>query len=580
MSNHHIQPWQSKSPRKACENALADHMPIVFTLCRAFSLSFPSGVLLLLFLMGVALQGAACVLDGVGRRISLKVNMLLLAPLASGQVLVQFLTDVARAVEIAVAAEVTQRQAQYKASAAMRVQMREQLELAIRKKVAEKVRLDALTAFIDKLLADKPQEADFVDFEQKLIVRNQHVADHELAIEQARIDADAEAVKLHRQELKRLRADEPVSYETATRNWARKFDPAVRQRDEFGDVGAELAVLNDSVAELNLREQAELEPVEPKVVYANVPIPAMCKSVGTGWPVAIGLLSGSTVLKALCRHMTPFVDMSGGRMLSKYAGGSVVTSFFATTPQDVFERDFKALGQDAAAVSGAFLVSSDANVEGFDGAMTLTESMSLPAIKETIVKMAVDRTIAMMGAGFQQTEYSLSAEALCVLAGIDETIHRVRHGEPIHPAQDALLANMPQTICAVAGLLHAWNPNGTALQAEAVDRATSICRYFNEVFGAVVVPPPEELAWALMLRNVLCRIVVKKVSREDKNAYVMAISTILNKASSIGMTRAQIRRAIDFMLREGWAKLQDHKTDDFDEILVLDQSRFGGTSVR
>jgi hypothetical protein len=112
-----------------------------------------------------------------------------------------------------------------------------------------------------------------------------------------------------------------------------------------------------------------------------------------------------------------------------------------------------------------------------------------------------------------------------------------------------------------------------------VDRATSICRYFDAVFGAVVVPPPEELAWALMLRNVLCRIVVKKVSREDKNAYVMAISTILNKASSIGMTRAQIRRAIDFMLREGWAKLQDHKTDDFDEILVLDQSRFGGTSA-
>ncbi|KGE09810.1 hypothetical protein LA03_14005 [Burkholderia gladioli] len=579
MSNHNIQPWQSKSPRKACENALADEIPIVFTLCRAFNLSFPSGVLLLLFLMGIALQGAACVLDGVGRRISLKINMLLLAPLASGQVLVQFLTDVVRAVEIGVAAEVVQRHAQYKASAATRVQMREQLELAIRKKVVEKVRLDALTAFVDKLLADKPQEADFVDFEQKLIDRNQRIADLELAIEQARIDGHADAVKLHRQELKRLRAAEPASYETAMRNWERKYEPAVRQCDEFGDVSGELAALNDSLAELNLREQAELEPVEPSLVYANIPIPAMCKSVGTGWPVAIGLLSGPTVLKALCRHMTPFVDMTGGRMLSKYAGGSVVTSFFATIPQDVFERDFKALGQDAAAVSGAFLVSSDANVEGFDGAMTPTESMSLPAIKEAIVKMAVDRTIAMMGARFQPTEYSLSAEALSVLAEIDETIHRVRHGGPIHPAQDALLVNMPQTICAVAGLLHAWNPNGAELQADAVDRASSICSYFDVVFGAAVVPPPEELAWAQMLRVVLCRIVAKKVSRQDKNAHVMAISTLLNKASSIGMTRAQIRRAIDFMLREGWAILQDHETDDFDEILVLDRTRFGATSA-
>lgn len=554
-------------------------MPIVVTLCRAFSLQFPSGVLLLLCLMSIAFQGAACVVDGVGRRIPLKVNTFLLAPLATGQILVQFLTDVVHAVEIAVAGEVTKRHAEYRANEALRLQMREQLEAATRKKVAEKVRRDGLCALIDRLLAGKPQEADFADFQQKLIARNQHIADLDQAIEQARIDGDVEAVKLHRQELKRLRAEEPVSYETATRNWERKFEPAVRQRDEYGDVDAELAMLNDRLAELNLREHAEIEPVDPKQAYANASIPAMYKSVGAGWPVANGFLSGPTVLKALCRHMTQFVEMTGGRMLSKYAGGSIVASFFATVPQEAFERDFKTLGHDAAAVAGAFLVASDSKDDGLDGPMTLTESTNLPGIREKIVKFAVDRTIATMSASFRRTEHSLDTEALTVLAGIEDQLYRHRRGAPIHPAQDALLVNMPQTICSVAGLLHAWWPTKMEVPAHAVRRATSICEYLADVFHAAVVPAPEVLGWAQVLREVLCRIVAKKVSRGDEKAYVMAVSTILNKSSLIGLTRGEISQAIAFMRHAGWVSSEHHDADDFDEILVLNQAQFGQMSA-
>lgn len=577
--NNNIQPRpQPESPRKACESALAELMSIVVTLCRAFGLRFPSAVLVLFSLMGIAFQGAACVVDGVGRRIPLKVNTFLLAPLATGQVLVQFLTDVVYAVESAVAAEVTRRQAEYKAGEAMRAQTREQLEAAIKKKITEKVRLDALNALIVRLLAEKPEEAEFADFEQKLIERNQRIADLELAIEQGRIDGDAEAVRLHQRELKLLRADEPPSYATATRHWERKFEPAVRQRDEYGDVDAELAQLNDSLAELNMLGQAEIEPVEPKQAYVNVSIPTMCKSVGTGWPNAMGFLSGPTVLKALCKHVTPFGEMIGGRMLSKYAGGSVVTSFFATAPEDAFERDFKALGQDAAAVTGAFLVASDSKEAEPDAGVNLSKPISLAEIKERIVKMAVARTAAMMAKGFQQTEYSLDAEVLTLLAGIEEQIQQFRGGTLLHPAQDTLLVHMPQTICSVAGLLHAWRSTGAALPAHAVQRANDICNYFAEAFCRAVVPPPEELGWAQMLRDTLRRIVTKKLNRRDPNAYVMAISTILNKSSSIGLTKAQIRRAIDFMLREGWAGLQDHHTDDFDEMIALDHFLFGPTS--
>ncbi|WP_186023166.1 hypothetical protein [Burkholderia gladioli] len=577
--NNNIQPRpQPESPRKACESALAELMSIVATLCRAFGLSFPAAVLLLFSLMSIAFQGAACVVDGVGRRISLKVNTLLLAPLATGQMLVQLLTDVVHAVEIAVAGEVTKRHAEYKAGEAMRVQTREQLETAIKRKIAEKVRVDAWNGLIARLLAEKPQEADFADFEQKLIARNQLVADHELAIEQGRIDGDAEAVRLHQRELKLLRADEPPSYATAMRHWERKFEPAVRQRDEYGDVEAELAQLNGSLAELNMREQAEIEPVEPKQAYVNVSIPTMYKSVGAGWPSAIGLLSGPTFLKALCKHVTPFGEMTGGRMLSKYAGGSVVTSFFATLPEEPFERDFKALGQDAAAAAGAFLVASDSKEVEFDAAMNLSESVSLAEIKETIVKFAVAKTVAMMATGFQQEEYPLSAEALSVLAETEEAIRQFRRATPLHPAQDTLLVNMPQTICSVAGLLHAWRPTGATLPAHAVQRANDICNYFADVFCRAVVPPPEELGWAQLLRDTLRRIVAKKLNRRDPNAYVMAVSTILNKSSSIGLTKAQIRRAIDFMLREGWAGLQDHHTDDFDEMIALDHFLFGPTS--
>lgn len=528
----------------------------------------------LLVKLCIAVQGAAYVVDDQNRRIPLVFNLLTQVPWATGTALMQELAGLLTQIEIATTAPTNKRFMHFLANREMRAEALREMKMSIKVATAKAARCKALAAQLDLLDAQKPQEDDYEDFPSKLLSWEKQVAELEIAYEQAKAEGDTVLAKALFKELRDKRANPPQSYETAFERWRIKHAPIAAQYALLDGADAELCRLNAELVELLAAKAREREPAAAKLLYRNTPIPPLLKALGSGWPVGMAVYDADLLPRMLVKHAAAVADACDAGIVSVHAPGRVQPGFVGTTTPGSIVREVKALGQSAATLALFHVVSDSPEIAS--GQVELpADSECLARFDRHIVEMAVTNVLAMMQDDFVPAEITLSGEAAEMLASARGELHARRTGDALHPMYDAYLARMPQSLCQVAGLLHPGRNEHGPLTAETMRTAIETCLALTDEFKRAAVPAPEipesvRLAWTL--RHALYGHVDQQMQADAKQPFHIALSTLCNKTASVGMSRAQIRRAAFAMRDLGWVSIEP---DGLDQTIKMDPHCFG-----
>lgn len=528
----------------------------------------------LLVKLCIAVQGAKYVVDDQNRRIPLVFNLLTQVPWATGTAMMQELAGLLTQIEIATAAPTNARCMHFLADREMRVEALRLIRMSIKGATANAARCKALSAQLDSLDAQKPKEDDYEDFPSKLLSWERQVAELEIAYGQAKAEGDTVLVKALSKELCEKRANPPQSYETAFERWRVKRAPIAAQYALLDGADTEPGRLNAELAELLAAKAREREPAVVKLLYRNTPIPALLKALGRSWPVGMAVYDPDVLPRMLVKHASAVADACDAGIVCLHAPGRVQPGFVGAATPGSIVRDVKALGQSSATLALLHVVSDSPEMASGE-----VEPPADPAYQawfdRHIVEMAVANVLAMMQDDFVPAEITLSDEAAEMLVRARGELHARRTGDALHPMHDAYLARMPQSLCQVAGLLHQGRKGRGPLTAETMRIAIEMCLTLAGEFKRAAVPEPEmpeseRLAW--MLRRALYGHVDKQMQVGAAKPFRIALSTLCNKASSIGLSRAQVRRAAFAMQDLGWVCIVP---DGLDQVVEMDQHLFG-----
>lgn len=528
----------------------------------------------LLVKLCIAAQGAAYVVDDQNRRIPLTFNLLAQVPWATGTALMQELAGLLTQIEIATAAPTNMRLMHFLANRETRAEALSQTKMSIKVAIAKAARRKALKAQLDTLDAQKPKEDDYEDFPSKLLSWEKQVAELEIAYEQANAEGDTVQAKALSKEQREKRTSPPQSYETAFERWRIKHAPIAAQYALLDGADAELCRLNAELADLLAAKASEREPAVPKLLYRNTPIPAWLKALESGWPVGMAVYEADLLPRMLFKHAAAVAGACDAGIVSLRAPGRVQPGFVGTATPGSIASEAKALGPSAAVLALLHIV-SDSPQAASGQVEPPADPACLAWFDQHIVEMAVTNVLAMMQDDFTPAEITLSGEAAEMLLSEREVLHAHRTGDALHPMYDAYLARMPQSLCQVAGLLHQGRNEHGPLTAETMRVAIETCLALTDEFKRAAVPAPEipesvRLAWAL--RYALYGYVDQQMQAGAKQPFHIALSTLCNKSASVGMSRAQIRRAAFAMRDLGWVSIEPN---GLDQMIKMDPHCFG-----
>jgi|GEM_PF-2944068 len=528
--------------------------------------------------MSIAVRGSACVIDDQNRRIPLAFDLLMQAPPATGMALTAELADLLTQIEISTQAATNWRRLNFVAKREMAAEALRQVKASVKVAIARAARRKMLRAQLDVLESQKPKPEDFRDFLSKLTSHEKQAAELEIAIEQAKAEGDATRAKVLSAELREMRANLPRSYETETERWRARYDPVATQHALLDGADEELGRIEAELAELLSARAREREPSEPKLLYRNTQIPAVLKALGSGWPVGMAVYDADVLPRMLVKHAAAVASACDvGSTPWHPARRRVHLGLVGMATPGAIKREVKTLTRSATALALLHVV-ADSPDAASDQIGPSADLDSLARFDQSVVEMAVANTFAMMRDDFMPTEIMLSREAATMLANERGKLHAYRTSQDLHPVHDAYLARMPYALCQVAGLLHLWRNGQGPLMVETMQIAIDLCMTLAGEFERSVVPAPEtpeneRLAWAL--RRALYGHVDQQMQANAPQPFRVALSTLCNKASRIGLSRAQVRRAAFTMRDLGWVRIVP---DGLDQMVEMDPHLFGQTS--
>ncbi|MFM0526416.1 DUF3987 domain-containing protein [Paraburkholderia strydomiana] len=566
-----IAPAQPESAAWVSLSALND---VVRAQCARHGINSTVSKAFLLAKLCIAAQGTAYVVDDQNHRIPLAFNLLAQVPWATGTALMQELAGLLTQIEIATAAPTNMRFMHFLANREMRAEALSQTKMSIKVAIAKAARRKALEAQLDTLDAQKPKEDDYEDFPSKLLSWEKQVAELEIAYEQAKAEGDTVLAKALFKELREKRANPPQSYETVFERWRVKHAPIAAQYALLDGADAEPGRLNAELAELLAAKAREREPAVAKLLHRNTPIPALLTALESGWPVGTVVYDVDMLPRMLVKHAAAVAGACDAGIASLRAPGRVQPGFVGTATPGSVVREVKTLGPSAAVLALLHIVADSP-----EAASGQVEPSADPAclawFDQHIVEMGVAKILAMMQDDFTPAEITLSGEAAEMLLSERRALHAHRTGDALHPMYDAYLARMPRSLCQVAGVLHQGRNEHGPLTAETMRIAIETCLALSDEFKRVAVPAPEipesvRLAWTL--RHALYGYVDQQMEAGAKQPFHIALSTLCNKTASVGMSRAQIRRAAFAMRDLGWVSIEP---DGLDQVIKMDPHCFG-----
>jgi Protein of unknown function (DUF3987) len=528
--------------------------------CAEFGIGDQTSTLLLLVRIGLANQGAAFVIDDKGRRIPLSINATLLVPQTTARLLLPLLRGPLAEAETVLAETTKSGHAVFESRLLVHSAQRRQLALDLKRAATDVARYRSLSAHLAKVRTREPQEEAYQDLDERLAAHRTRVAGLEARM-QAKTAGDSEVVKAYGQELRAARREEPQSYAAEHGRWQALSDPITNELARLeGAVEAE-ACLRDAFA-----AHIASEPKKPEVstlVFVDASPSEIRKSFGmvTARVGATAVFTTESAVRSLGRQSDIVVELSDGP-----ARGAdwIPFNFVVASPATAFIRDVKALDDDHDGLLSLMHIVADPRYGGVSLGATARDLEVLEVFDQATRTKLREKTLAMVDDGWEAQAIALTDEAASLLAATSESLRVLLSANQVPSTLHAYLARVPRYICQVAGLLYLARDETGPISVRTLQNAIDVCRWLADEFERAVSPPakaPPEYADAWQLRQVMQNYISRCVQCEKQCPLSIALSVLCAKSASIGLTKARIRRAVEFMHGAGWIRLRQEGLD-------------------
>ncbi|CAN0617961.1 conserved protein of unknown function [Burkholderia multivorans] len=541
--------------------------PVISALACEHGMSRPAALIVALVKIAVASQGAAYVRDERNRKIALKFNVVLLAPTTTGNEIAQYVASPLAEIEGELASQHTRKAAAYQVACLAALEQRKTLEAELKVAATNAARFSVLLMHHAGHAEKEPHVADFLDAADKFATRDKRIDDLANARAQAKADGNSDLAKVLGAQLKTVRREEVLDFDTAYARWQVRSDSLTVELAQLDGAFEREAHVRLELAELVAN--APKKPIVPKLVYRNTPLPAVIKVLGQSQSATSLIITGDATLKTMRKQGDYLIDLLDSCPTIGTVGAA--TSLFGTTAPTAAIRDSKLFTADDAAWLSLihFVRDSPQQDSPFDGQPFDADALpKFDDMLKVILRQSHDD-------GFSMQEINLSSDAAKLKLSACEALRALRANRALHPILDAYLARMSITMIVIAALLYLARGEAGLLSVATMQDAIAICQWLAEEFEHAVVPapePPPALANAWTLRNALYHHVGKTLQTGREHPFRIAMSTLCGKSSSIGLTKPQIRNAAHEMVRQGWANI---KPDGLDLVIDLNPAIFG-----
>jgi Protein of unknown function (DUF3987) len=520
----------------------------------------PAAYMAALTYVAMVFQGHAVVIDKKRRKIAPAFHGILLASPTMCNQVSQHLSGPHAEVEVEMGCEYVAEAARYKALGFSRMAQRKALQADLKLAADEAVRRSVLLARHIEHDLNEPQKQDFFDVTRKEAAKLARIALLKQVRAQARSAGDIALVKMYDKQLPAARREEVLNHATAHDRWQSQRNLIVSEIGRLDGAAEREEALRRALAD-HIANQPKA-PVVPKLVYMNTPVSSIMKSHSQSLSAA-AIFSGSSALKSLRKQREGIVEL--------LATARRPISVFCAAPFAEVTRDLKALGVEDAMWMSMFHVVTDAREPE---PVFLSDDEPEPVQMSELDDWVKKDIRKKFSSNFEISEITLSREAEMLKANTCEKLRALCVNQALNPIFEAYLSRMPITLSAIAGLLYLVARKTGPLPVDVMQDAIVICEWLADEFERAVVPAPEmppEVGHAWTLRHALYGCVDKKQQLGEPTPFVIALSTLCNKSASIGLSKAQIRRAVSVMRDLGWVRIQ---ADGLDQMIEMDPHLF------
>ncbi|NKJ47191.1 hypothetical protein CIC12_10640 [Burkholderia sp. SG-MS1] len=406
----------------------------------------------------------------------------------------------------------------------------------------------------------KPMQQQFVDVPQKQADREARIVSLKAAHTEAKAAGNTTLADLYGKQLRDARREQIVEYATAHARWNSQLGVIDGERARFaGAPEREVAVRKQLAAHLAAEPKA---PVPPRLRYGE-PFAKVEKSHAQADLSATVLTLGTDLLRHLRKERDSIVRVLQPNDRGPRAGRFPI-SVLGATPMSGSGKMVVFDEADAEWLSFFHFVADAPNftdVPDHTSSDADAERQFEHSLKDVMrEKLAYGATVKQLALGPDAAQRKV---IFC------EDLRAARLRNPPHPILDAYLARVPTTVCVVAALLHLAMGETGPISSTVMDEAIDVCNTLISEFERAVVPIAEMSVaekTVLSVRDALRGYVDKQITVEAMQPFRIAIGTLCKKSGSIGLPKAQIRRAIHAMRDLGWVRII---TDGLDQVIEL-----------
>jgi hypothetical protein len=407
----------------------------------------------------------------------------------------------------------------------------------------------------------EPMPHQFLDVPEKQADKQTRIASLQVACTQAKAAGDIALVDLHGKQLHDARREKIVDYGTAHALWKSQLDVINSELARLaGAPEHEVAVREQLAAHLAAEPKA---PVPPTLLYRGGPFAKVEKSHAQAEVPATVVTLGSNLLRGLRKERDSIVrvlqpnDRSPGAVRSPIcvlgampmSGSDKVVAFDEADAEWLSIFHFVADAPNFANVSDHAPHDADA------------ERHFEQSLKDVMREK--------LAYGATETQLTLAPDAAKKKVTFCEDVRAARMGTQFHPILDAYLARVPTTVCVLAALLYlAMGETGSisvAVMAEAIDLCNTLISEFERAVVPVAEMSTAEKA-VLSVRRALYGYVDKQMRCGAAQPFRIAMGTLCNKSGSIGLPKAEIRRAAYAMQELNWVRIVP---DGLDQVIEM-----------
>jgi hypothetical protein len=406
----------------------------------------------------------------------------------------------------------------------------------------------------------EPMPEQFLDVPQKQADKQARIASLQVARTQPKTAGDMALADLHGKQLRDARREKIVDYATAHALWKSQLDVIISELARLaGAPEHEVAVREQLAAHLAAEPQA---PVPPRLLYC-VPFAKLEKLHAQAELPATVITLGSNLLSGLRKERESIVRV----LLPNDRSPDAIRAPICVLGAMPMSGSDKVVAFDEADAEWLSFFHFVADAPNF---ANVSDHVPHDAKAEWHFEQSLkDVMREKLAYGATETQLTLAPDAAQKKVTFCENVRAARMGTQFHPILDAYLARVPTTVCVLAALLHLAMGETGPISVAVMDEAIDLCNTLISEFERAVVPVAEMSTAekpVLSVRHALYGYVDKQMRCGAAQPFRVSMGTLFNKSGSIGLPKAEIRRAAYAMQELNWVRIVP---DGLDQVIEM-----------